>query len=148
MFSAVAVPKSAVSCRSPVTESPTICTNVVTESPERCLQPLYRGPCDGSLPRWYFDLAARECRPYAYGGCHGNRNRFLTREICLTQCRSKMSPDSARANYMQTYPMITMRLMANTLKSADENGYRLQSDVSNGQHELSKILVTKTIGFI
>src|SRR6218665_3016151 len=66
MFSAVAVPKSAVSCRSPVTESPTICTNVVTESPERCLQPLYRGPCDGSLPRWYFYLAARECRPYAY----------------------------------------------------------------------------------
>uniref|UniRef100_A0A5S6QS91 BPTI/Kunitz inhibitor domain-containing protein n=1 Tax=Trichuris muris TaxID=70415 RepID=A0A5S6QS91_TRIMR len=36
--------------------------------------------------RWYFDSAAKECRPFQYKGFGGNFNNFLTREDCVAFC--------------------------------------------------------------
>ncbi|EDW58630.1 major allergen Ani s 1 [Drosophila virilis] len=37
-----------------------------------------------ALTRWYYDKGV--CRPFAYKGCNGNRNRFCTQDSCETRC--------------------------------------------------------------
>ncbi|MGH0132701.1 UNVERIFIED_CONTAM: hypothetical protein FKN15_027801 [Acipenser sinensis] len=52
------------------------------------------GPCRAMMPRWYFDLDARRCVRFVYGGCGGNRNNFESEEYCMAVCKhlSKWSP--------------------------------------------------------
>lgn len=57
-------------------------------STEACLQPEETGPCRAYFERWYFDRAARQCRPFGYGGCRGNRNNFHSLTECNTICAS------------------------------------------------------------
>lgn len=44
------------------------------------------GPCRAYFERWYFDRDARQCRPFGYGGCRGNRNNFHSLTECNTVC--------------------------------------------------------------
>ena len=46
------------------------------------------GPCSYSLQRWHYDSTVGYCRPFHYGGCEGNRNRFQTNELCREECVS------------------------------------------------------------
>ncbi|XP_043227121.1 papilin-like [Amphibalanus amphitrite] len=53
-----------------------------------CLLRPRPGPCQHYLPQFYYynaDLAA--CFAFIYGGCGGNRNRFVTKEACESHCR-------------------------------------------------------------
>lgn len=52
-----------------------------------CRQPMKYGPCRGNFQRWYYDSSTKSCRQFVYGGCWGNDNRFLTKEICEQSCR-------------------------------------------------------------
>jgi Kunitz/Bovine pancreatic trypsin inhibitor domain len=54
-----------------------------------CEQPVEPGPCLGNYTRWAYNEETGECDAFAYGGCHGNRNRFVTREACQAACRHK-----------------------------------------------------------
>jgi hypothetical protein len=54
------------------------------------------GPCRGQFNRWFFDPVAKECREFVYGGCHGNENRFATRESCEQRC--KQNPAESECN--------------------------------------------------
>lgn len=53
---------------------------------DKCHQPMDPGPCLQSLIRWYYDPETHTCRRFEYGGCEGNRNRFLTVDHCISEC--------------------------------------------------------------
>ena len=47
------------------------------------------GPCRDSRAlkeMWYFDRSAGLCKTFNFGGCHGNKNRFHTRQECMDHC--------------------------------------------------------------
>lgn len=52
----------------------------------RCTLGAEHGPCMKRLARWHYDHETMVCRMFDYGGCDGNRNRFMTRESCLKSC--------------------------------------------------------------
>uniref|UniRef100_A0A3Q2CUA5 BPTI/Kunitz inhibitor domain-containing protein n=1 Tax=Cyprinodon variegatus TaxID=28743 RepID=A0A3Q2CUA5_CYPVA len=43
-------------------------------------------PCLDYALVWYFHIQSGECRPFVYGGCGGNQNRFPSRKECETLC--------------------------------------------------------------
>ncbi|XP_019738705.1 collagen alpha-1(VII) chain [Hippocampus comes] len=55
-----------------------------SRSEERCLEPMSEGSCSDYALLWYFHAGAGECRPFVYGGCSGNGNRFAS----LLECRA------------------------------------------------------------
>ncbi|VDP72595.1 unnamed protein product [Echinostoma caproni] len=56
---------------------------------EVCRQPLDLGGCSQFITRWYYDVRSRSCRPFFYGGCFGNSNRFLTKAECDSMCATQ-----------------------------------------------------------
>ncbi|XP_044515907.1 papilin [Gracilinanus agilis] len=54
--------------------------------PVRCLLPSAHGSCADWTPRWYFIPTVGKCNRFWYGGCHGNRNNFLSEEECMKSC--------------------------------------------------------------
>lgn len=44
------------------------------------------GMCDAYVPSWYHDANTGICRPFVYGGCGGNQNRYPTLEDCQKVC--------------------------------------------------------------
>ncbi|CAG2185422.1 THBS2S [Mytilus edulis] len=53
-----------------------------------CKLPQSSGPCTREHRRWHFDQTIKDCREFLYGGCRGNKNRFITRAECLIRCGS------------------------------------------------------------
>ncbi|ELT91341.1 hypothetical protein CAPTEDRAFT_175625 [Capitella teleta] len=49
------------------------------------------GPCNQSIPRFYFDPEQGMCRKLTYGGCGGNDNNFVRRAQCLWACNPPLS---------------------------------------------------------
>jgi hypothetical protein len=56
-------------------------------SPE-CSLPPSSGNCDAYIPSWYHDSATGICRPFVYGGCGGNENRYASLQACQKSCPS------------------------------------------------------------
>lgn len=54
--------------------------------PKQCQQPAFKGPCELDLQRWYFDVKAKDCKSFIYGGCNHNGNMFKTRILCERTC--------------------------------------------------------------
>lgn len=50
--------------------------------------------CSGGAggQRWYWDEGRFNCFAFAYGGCEGSLNNFLTQEACLERCRPCKEP--------------------------------------------------------
>uniref|UniRef100_A0A8R1DF77 Papilin n=1 Tax=Caenorhabditis japonica TaxID=281687 RepID=A0A8R1DF77_CAEJA len=46
------------------------------------------GPCTDAISMWYFDSTDMECKPFTYGGCRGNQNRFVSKAQCQQSCRT------------------------------------------------------------
>ncbi|KAF3705128.1 Collagen alpha-1(VII) chain Long-chain collagen [Channa argus] len=57
-----------------------------TAGTERCLEPMSEGICSEYVLLWYFHQHSGDCRPFVYGGCGGNRNRFYSRDECQRWC--------------------------------------------------------------
>ena len=55
-----------------------------------CLLPVDIGPCSGLYPRFYFDSEDKTCEQFTFGGCGGNRNNFMSQEMCENMCRHYM----------------------------------------------------------
>ncbi|XP_036374294.1 collagen alpha-1(VII) chain [Megalops cyprinoides] len=51
-----------------------------------CLKPMSEGTCTEYVLLWYYHSQTRECRPFLYGGCGGNQNRFTTKQACQRRC--------------------------------------------------------------
>nr|XP_019947966.1 PREDICTED: collagen alpha-1(VII) chain-like [Paralichthys olivaceus] len=60
--------------------------NTAAVAADRCLEPMSEGTCSEYVLLWYFHPRSGECRPFVYGGCGGNRNRFSTRQECQSWC--------------------------------------------------------------
>ncbi|XP_035806046.2 collagen alpha-1(VII) chain isoform X2 [Amphiprion ocellaris] len=73
-----------------------------TNAADRCLEPMSEGTCSDFVLLWYFHIRSGECRPFVFGGCGGNRNRFSSRQECLSWCgmesRGQMSQSEHRGN--------------------------------------------------
>nr|XP_047918612.1 collagen alpha-1(VII) chain-like isoform X3 [Anser cygnoides] len=65
-----------------------------SQLPAPCLQPMDEGSCRHYALRWYFHPAANSCRPFVFGGCRGNSNRFESKRECERRC--KTSADRGR----------------------------------------------------
>lgn len=50
-----------------------------TEKPEP-------GPCRAAFAMFYYDLDSASCRPFIYGGCRGNNNRYGSEDECMSSC--------------------------------------------------------------
>ncbi|POI21860.1 hypothetical protein CIB84_014393 [Bambusicola thoracicus] len=46
------------------------------------------GSCRHYTLRWYFHPATNTCRPFIFGGCQGNSNRFETKRKCERRCKT------------------------------------------------------------
>ncbi len=51
-----------------------------------CELPKDVGPCDGAIPRWWFNAQSGKCEGFSYGGCEGNGNNFESADECVKQC--------------------------------------------------------------
>ncbi|KAG5845992.1 hypothetical protein ANANG_G00145020 [Anguilla anguilla] len=51
-----------------------------------CLAPMSEGSCTEYILQWYHHGRSGECRPFLYGGCGGNHNRFATKQACQRRC--------------------------------------------------------------
>ncbi|PIC23278.1 hypothetical protein B9Z55_017031 [Caenorhabditis nigoni] len=65
-----------------------------TNTTDFCTLERNAGPCTDSISMWYFDHSEQDCKPFTYGGCRGNQNRFVSKEQCLQSCRDKSSEDT------------------------------------------------------
>ncbi|KAM4902080.1 uncharacterized protein FYW23_002737 [Sylvia borin] len=52
------------------------------------IQPMDEGSCQHHSLLWYFHGPTNSCRPFLFGGCRGNSNRFPTRRECQQRCQS------------------------------------------------------------
>ncbi|XP_015484799.1 collagen alpha-1(VII) chain-like isoform X3 [Parus major] len=59
-----------------------------SQLPALCLQPMDEGSCHHHSLLWYFHGPTNSCRPFLFGGCRGNSNRFPSRRECERRCRS------------------------------------------------------------
>ncbi|XP_068256680.1 collagen alpha-1(VII) chain-like [Nyctibius grandis] len=53
-----------------------------------CLQPMDEGSCRHYALLWYYHPEANACRPFVFGGCRGNSNRFETKWRCERRCKT------------------------------------------------------------
>lgn len=51
-----------------------------------CLLEVMPGPCRGNYSRWFYDQTLGICSQFAFGGCKGNGNNFLTENECMQRC--------------------------------------------------------------
>ncbi|XP_069556447.1 collagen alpha-1(VII) chain [Brachyistius frenatus] len=61
-------------------------TSTAVSVTDRCLEPMSEGACSDYVLLWYFHTRSGECRPFVYGGCGGNQNRFSSRHECQSRC--------------------------------------------------------------
>lgn len=54
---------------------------------EGCTAPPQPGMCNAYQPSWYHDPSTGVCRPFVYGGCGGNANRYASLKECQSACR-------------------------------------------------------------
>lgn len=55
--------------------------------PARCLLKVDKGPCEGAFRRYYYNARDKRCKPFLFGGCGGNNNRFYTINSCNKMCQ-------------------------------------------------------------
>ncbi|KAG8198783.1 hypothetical protein JTE90_007093 [Oedothorax gibbosus] len=56
--------------------------------PTECTLDKEVGPCKASIPRYYFNKETNRCERFSYGGCLGNENNFVSKELCERKCLS------------------------------------------------------------
>ncbi|XP_049606893.1 tissue factor pathway inhibitor 2 [Syngnathus scovelli] len=54
--------------------------------PVLCLDPLDKGKCSASMPRYYYNKATKTCEEFMYSGCGGSSNNFVSRQSCMDVC--------------------------------------------------------------
>jgi tissue factor pathway inhibitor len=63
-----------------------LCIDMNAESKSACSLPKDVGPCKAINKRYHYDNETKTCKPFLYGGCGGNSNKFLTKELCEQSC--------------------------------------------------------------
>jgi len=73
-----------------------LATTVAAQRNTPCEMPKATGNCQGSLPRFYFDLSTRTCQPFVFTGCEGNSNNFESFVECEEACPTKQIESPCR----------------------------------------------------
>ncbi|XP_074545897.1 kunitz-like toxin PcKuz3 [Halichoeres trimaculatus] len=61
---------------------------------EICLLAPETGPCKAFAERFFFNSTSNTCEIFVYGGCGGNKNKFLSMEKCMKRCNFERGQDS------------------------------------------------------
>ena len=61
-----------------------------------CRKELERGPCRANIRRFYYNLDAKRCEQFSYGGCQGNENNFETLASCRYHCEREAQPTGGK----------------------------------------------------
>ncbi|RWS25170.1 tissue factor pathway inhibitor 2-like isoform X4 [Leptotrombidium deliense] len=59
-------------------------TPMLTE--DVCSQKADHGGCRSILVRWYFNNENNKCERFIFGGCKGNKNNFVSEDLCQSHC--------------------------------------------------------------
>ncbi|XP_004547981.2 tissue factor pathway inhibitor 2 [Maylandia zebra] len=54
--------------------------------PVLCRDPLDKGKCSATIPRYYYNTATKTCEEFVYSGCGGSNNNFVSRQACMDVC--------------------------------------------------------------
>lgn len=65
---------------------PLSCVVSFTVPPALCREPLDKGKCSASIPRYYYNTATKMCEEFAYSGCGGSNNNFVSLQACTDVC--------------------------------------------------------------
>jgi len=60
---------------------------IESKIPSECSEPKRVGVCKAAIPRFFFNQDSQICERFLYGGCHGNKNNFVTEKECLCRCK-------------------------------------------------------------
>uniref|UniRef100_A0A8C7GPV8 Tissue factor pathway inhibitor 2 n=1 Tax=Oncorhynchus kisutch TaxID=8019 RepID=A0A8C7GPV8_ONCKI len=87
-------------------------------TPVLCLDPLDKGGCAASIPRYYYNSASRMCEQFIYSGCGGSSNNFISRQSCMDICAKAGKPwisrkTGRRAGMMRTTSKNRIRIKPN-----------------------------------
>jgi hypothetical protein len=82
-----------------------VCIDTDAEQKSVCSLPKDVGPCKAVNKRYHYDNETKTCKPFIYGGCGGNLNKFLTQELCEQNCNFNVNGQSREAD-MQTQESI------------------------------------------
>ncbi|XP_070970881.1 tissue factor pathway inhibitor 2-like isoform X2 [Oncorhynchus clarkii lewisi] len=87
-------------------------------TPVLCLDPLDKGGCAASIPRYYYNSASRMCEQFIYSGCGGSSNNFISRQSCMDVCAKAGKPwisrkTGRRAGMMRTTSKNRIRIKPN-----------------------------------
>lgn len=96
-----------------------------------CNLPSDNGACRGSYKRFFYNPTKQDCEEFEYGGCRGNQNNFLTRDICLSTCgiiRNTAPINRPQSRQHQTLPA-SPRIYTTTIRS----NYQITEAPSDGQ---------------
>uniref|UniRef100_A0A3B3US00 BPTI/Kunitz inhibitor domain-containing protein n=1 Tax=Poecilia latipinna TaxID=48699 RepID=A0A3B3US00_9TELE len=78
--------------------------NSSTTLTDHCLLPMSEGACSEYALVWYFHGQSGECRPFVYGGCGGNQNRFTSKQDCESLCGTKSGVTETRSALTEDLP--------------------------------------------
>ncbi|XP_056635169.1 kappaPI-actitoxin-Avd3c-like [Diorhabda carinulata] len=71
-----------------VTIQSVICKPYIKDNlPIMCHLPEDKGRCRALIPRWRYDPDSKQCKLFNYGGCAGNVNNFVSKEVCIEKCK-------------------------------------------------------------
>jgi len=62
------------------------CAKHCAPKPRLCQLKPAVGKCRASIRRFYYDEKTNTCKPFFWGGCGGNANKFKTRAACAMLC--------------------------------------------------------------
>ncbi|XP_064838866.1 tissue factor pathway inhibitor 2-like [Oncorhynchus masou masou] len=94
------------------------CFMCLTATHVLCLDPLDKGGCAASIPRYYYNSASRMCEQFIYSGCGGSSNNFISRQSCIDICAKAGKPwisrkTGRRAGMMRTTSKNRIRIKPN-----------------------------------
>ncbi|KAK2517265.1 hypothetical protein Q9233_013293 [Columba guinea] len=67
-----------------------------------CLQPMDEGSCQNYVLLWYYHTESNTCRPFIFGGCRGNSNRFETKWRCERRCKTSADHVLPRVQHLDS----------------------------------------------
>ncbi|CAG7719486.1 unnamed protein product, partial [Allacma fusca] len=47
---------------------------------EDCMLPFQKGRCRAYIDCYHWDVESKSCKKFGWGGCGGNKNRFVSNE--------------------------------------------------------------------
>lgn len=70
-----------------------------THDDQICFLSSEAGDCRNTEARWYYNSKEGLCEIFAYGGCGGNQNNFVSEEECDQRCGNVQDPCSLPSVY-------------------------------------------------